>query len=262
MNRSVKEILIFAGTTEGRKLSEYLAASGIAHTLCVATEYGEIVLKEHPLTKVHRGRMNREEMHEFIRKGDFDAVVDATHPYAEVVTDNIKMAMEGFDLPYLRLRRETDVKGDYENIVYFDSNEACAKALADTEGNILLTIGSKELAVYCADREVKNRLYVRVLPGLESLMLCMEQGIVGKQILALQGPFATEMNESILRQYRINCLVTKASGKAGGYQEKLEAAQKVGIPVFVIGQSRKEEGYSFDEVCHKLEVICNQKIKF
>ena len=49
----MKEILIFAGTTEGRKLSEDLSATGIAHTICVATEYGETVLKEHPLVKVH-----------------------------------------------------------------------------------------------------------------------------------------------------------------------------------------------------------------
>ena len=55
----MKEILIFAGTTEGRELSEHLAVAGIAHTLCVATEYGEIVLQENPLVKVHKGRMNQ-----------------------------------------------------------------------------------------------------------------------------------------------------------------------------------------------------------
>ena len=54
----MKEILIFAGTTEGRKLSEYLAEAEISHTICVATEYGEIVLRQHPLVKVHQGRMN------------------------------------------------------------------------------------------------------------------------------------------------------------------------------------------------------------
>ena len=89
----MREILIFAGTTEGRKLSECLVASGIAHTLCVATEYGEIVLNEHPLTKIHRGRLNSEEIKEFIKNGNFMAVVDATHPYADVVTENIKTAM-------------------------------------------------------------------------------------------------------------------------------------------------------------------------
>ncbi len=257
----MKEILIFAGTTEGRKLSEHLSNAGIAHTVCVATEYGEIVLKEHPLAKVHCGRMNQDEIREFISKGEFAAVVDATHPYAEAVTDNIKAAMNGLDTPCLRLKRETEAESDYEKIVYFESNESCAKALETVEGNILLTTGSKELAVYCSSKEVKSRLYVRVLPGMESLALCTEQGICGKQILALQGPFTTEMNEAMLHQYQIKCLVTKKSGKPGGYQEKLAAAQKAGIPVYVIGQAKKQEGYSFSEVCQKLGAICGQKIK-
>ena len=50
----LKKILIFAGTTEGRKLSEYLAEAEINHTICVATEYGAIVLRQHPLIKVER----------------------------------------------------------------------------------------------------------------------------------------------------------------------------------------------------------------
>lgn len=257
----MKEILIFAGTTEGRELSECLASAGIAHTICVATEYGEIVLKEHPLTSVHCGRMNPEEMKAYIAEGNFAAVVDATHPYAEVVTQNIKAAMQGMDLPYFRLKRENDTDGTGGKISCFDTNEACAEALEAVEGNILLTTGSKELAKYCVSENVRNRLYVRVLPGIESITLCMEQGIGGRHILALQGPFTTEMNEAMIRQYQIKCLVTKASGKTGGYGEKLEAAERAGIPVYVIGQPQKDEGYSFREVCRKLEVVCGRRIK-
>lgn len=257
----MKEILIFAGTTEGRRLSERLSVTGIVHTICVATEYGEIILKEDPLVKVHRGRMNQVEIREFIQQGEFAAVVDATHPYAEVITENIQAAMNGLDIPYFRLKRETDIESDGEKIVYFERNEECAKALETIEGNILLTTGSKELAVYCSSKEIKDRLYVRVLPGIESLMLCMEQGLSGKQILAMQGPFTTELNEAILHQYQIKCLVTKKSGKAGGYQEKIEAARKQNIPIFVIGQVKKQEGYSFTEICHKLEQIYGKKIK-
>lgn len=269
----MREVLIFAGTTEGRKLSECLAASGVPHTVCVATEYGEIVLKEHPLIKVHRGRMNREEMCAFIQAGDFAAVVDATHPYAEVVTENIKGALADMavgaiengiqvqaSILYLRLERETDAEVFYEGIIYFESSEDCAKALKAVEGNILLTTGSKELAVYCASDDVKNRLYVRVLPGMESLALCAEQGIMGKQILALQGPFSVEMNEAMIRQYGIKCLVTKQSGRTGGFEEKIEAARRAGIPVFVVGQGQKEVGNSFEQVCQRLEVICGISI--
>ena len=144
----MKEILIFAGTTEGRKLSEWLVAEGIAHTLCVATEYGEIVLEEHPLVKVHKGRMNQAEIKEYIDTGNFVAVVDATHPYAKVVTQNIKNAMHSMNIPYLRLKRETNVISTYEKIQYFEDSISCAKALNEIEGNILLTTGSKELSVF------------------------------------------------------------------------------------------------------------------
>ena len=256
----MKEILIFAGTTEGRRLSECLSAAGVAHTICVATEYGEIVLKEHPLAKVHCGRMDMDEMREYIANGRFAAVVDATHPYAKMVTENIKGAMEGLDIPYLRLKRDTADESAYDKITYFESNEACAKALEQIDGNILLTTGSKELAVYCSNEEVKKRLYVRVLPGLDSIRLCMEQNIVGKQILALQGPFTTKMNEAIICQYHIDCLVTKKSGRTGGYQEKIDAARKQNIPVFVVGQAKQQRGYTFFEVCHELEMICGQKV--
>lgn len=257
----MKEILIFAGTTEGRELSEYLAVAGIAHTLCVATEYGEIVLKEHPLVKVHKGRLNQEEIEVYIEAGNFGAVVDATHPYAEMVTQNIKNAMQDIDIPYLRLKRESNVTSSYEKIHYYKDSVSCAKALEKTDGNILLTTGSKELSVFAKFIDRKERLYVRVLPGIESLQLCMDCGIVGKQILALQGPFSTQMNEAMLRQYQIKGLVTKASGNAGGYQEKLDAAQNLGIPVFVIGCPAEQECYTFEEVCEQLEMICGQVIK-
>lgn len=257
----MNEILIFAGTTEGRKLSECLAASGIYHTICVATEYGEIVLKENPFMTVHRGRMNEDQIKGFIQNCKFEAVVDATHPYADIVTENIKTAMEGMKIPYLRLKREMDLSQKEDNVFYFESNEACANALEKMQGNILLTTGSKELVKYCVSENIKSRLFVRVLPGLESLSLCIEQGIKGKQIIAMQGPFSIEMNEAMIRQYGISCLVTKQSGASGGYFEKLAAAKKTGISVFAIGHSGEDAGYSFLEVCNELEKICQQKIQ-
>ncbi|MDE6318795.1 MAG: precorrin-6Y C5,15-methyltransferase (decarboxylating) subunit CbiT, partial [Lachnospiraceae bacterium] len=133
--------------------------------------------------------------------------------------------------------------------------------LEDTEGNILLTTGSKELHKYCVSEGIKNRLYVRVLPSMESLSLCIEQGIHGKQVIAMQGPFTTEMNEAIIRQYEITCLVTKESGLPGGYQEKIDAAKRTGAKVFVIGCSEEGEGYSFSEICHKLEAMGGEEFQ-
>ena len=281
----MKKIVIFAGTTEGRRLSEILADAGIAHTVCVATEYGEIVMREQtkgieaaetkgqPLVSLHRGRMDRQQMEEFLRNEGYEIVVDATHPYARVVTENIQSAVNTLrtteretQFPiYLRLEREISETPEAEDpavgIRYFESNADCAKALENTEGNILLTTGSKELATYCASGRLHDRLYVRILPGRESLELCMEQGIKGRQILALQGPFSTEMNAAILKQYDIRHMVTKNSGRTGGYQEKLEAAKMLGIPVYVIQPARKAwDTYSFAGICEKLEQLCDCKL--
>lgn len=265
---NMEKILIFAGTTEGRILSECLAEAEIPHTLSVATEYGEIVLRPHPLVKVHLGRMDREEIEIFLREGGFSVVVDATHPFAMDVTHNIKEAVNrldgaGISLTHFRLGRDTaqSTMAAEGNVTFFENNEACVRALEQTEGNILLTTGSKELAEYCACEAIKQRLYVRVLPGAESLSLCMEQGIRGKQIIAMQGPFSVEMNEAILHQYRISCLITKESGISGGYPEKLEAARRAGAEVFVIGRPEEDEGYSFAGVCSKLTEICGKRIR-
>ena len=278
MKEILPQILIFAGTIEGRKLSEYLVQEEIAHTICVATEYGEIVLKQNPLVKVHQGRMNQEEIEKFLNEGRFNVVVDATHPYAKDITHNIQAALEqikksGTTISYLRLKRDGIILNINENtsningiapnrergITYFETNEACVKALEDIKGNILLTTGSKELSKYCVSEGIKNRLYVRVIPSIESLSLCMEQGICGKQILAMQGPFSIEMNEALIRQYRISCLITKESGASGGYPEKLEAAKRTGTEVFVIGRPEGGEGYSFSEICDRIEEICGKR---
>ena len=289
----MKKIVIFAGTTEGRRLSELLADAGIAHTVCVATEYGEIVMREQTdtteaaqadgqsLIKLHRGRMDREQMREFLQDEAYEIVVDATHPYARVVTENIRSAVDSLkssgkeaQLPiYLRLEREIDGAAEADdnaaNIRYFENNADCAKALENTEGNILLTTGSKELAVYCASGRLKHRLYVRILPGRESLELCMEQGIQGRQILALQGPFSTELNAALLKQYDIRHMVTKNSGRTGGYQEKLQAAEMLGIPVYVIEPAQMSpmseklmgtDTFSFAGICGKLEQLCGCKL--
>ena len=169
----LSKILIFAGTTEGRKLSEHLCERGIEHTVCVATEYGEIVLHENPFAHVHMGRMDSEGMRSFFAEQKCKLIVDATHPYAAIVTENIKQAVYAFNeahavtdnqadssisqnIEYVRLKRDTDISADYDNIRYFEDNEACAKALNNTDGNILLTTGSKELSVYCKISDVRD----------------------------------------------------------------------------------------------------------
>lgn len=255
----MKKVLIFAGTTEGRYLSERLSAAGVYHEVCVATEYGEQTMQETSCVKIHSGRLDEQGMRELYAQTEYCAVIDCTHPFATTVTETIRSSLEGTEIPYFRLGRNTDTLSDSkQRILYFDTAAEAAAALRDTTGNILLTTGSKELHTFCENEDVKRRLIVRVLPGRESLELCYENGLEGKQIIAMQGPFGKEMNLATIRQYNISCLVTKESGKTGGADEKLQAAADAGIPCYIIRKPASSSAIielSMQEILRELEKL-------
>lgn len=236
------KLCIFAGTTEGRVLAEGLSEQPLSVTVCVATEYGETLLPKAENLTVHTGRMDRGEMEAFFRREDFALVVDATHPYAEQVTENIEAACVSSGTEYLRLLREAG--GAAEDGVYVESPQAAADYLAGTRGNILLTTGSKELSFFAG---LADRVYARVLPMEDSLRLCREAGIPSKRILAMQGPFSREMNETMLSLTQAAYLVTKDSGAAGGFQEKAAAARARGCRLVIIGRPKQKAGRSYEE---------------
>ncbi|MCR5255065.1 MAG: precorrin-6A reductase [Acetatifactor sp.] len=260
----MSDILIFAGTTEGRMLAETLNRSGIECDISVATQYGKLILSEdeNPYLHVLEGRLNPEQMVELYRERGTKILVDATHPYAEKVTESIIESLSDescVGIEYLRLLRP--IENDYDGERYADA-KACAEALKKTEGNVLLTTGSKELPYFCEDEDLKKRIYARVLPGDESLKLCNENGLFGRQIIAMQGPFSEIMNEATIREFDIKHLVTKDSGRVGGEDTKIPAATKAGARVHIISrpQTVEKDGKSLREVLEVLEEKTGKEI--
>ena len=96
-----------------------------------------------------------------------------------------------------------------------------------------------------------------MLPSHESISLCEDAGLSGKHIIAMQGPFSMETDLALIRQFDIKTLVTKSSGSAGGAPDKIKAAAKAGIPVFMIGRPSEETGMSVNGVLAKYFDIRN-----
>ena len=238
----MNKVLLFGGTGEGRALAEWLAAEGVPHTVCVATEYGEALLP--PGGAAHVGRMDRGEMAALMGAGGFSLVLDATHPYAAEATENIRAAAEGAGLPCLRLARRTD--GEKDALRAGTMAEA-ADRLADRPGNVLLTTGSKELDPF-ARPGLAERCYPRVLPMVGSLARCLELGFPPKNVICMQGPFSKELNAALIRQYDIRTLVTKDTGAAGGFPEKAAAAKETGCALLVVARPRPETGLTLEEM--------------
>ena len=233
--------VIFSGTTEGRRLSHALAARGAEVTVCVATDYGREEQGTAPGVTVCTGRLDAAEMAALLQNAA--VCVDATHPYAAAATANIRAACLASGVPCKRLLRPGSALPP--GAVPASSAAAAAAFLAGTDGNVLLTTGAKELSAFAPLGGA--RLYPRVLPLAASLTACEAAGIPHSNILALQGPFTQELNEAILRQYRIAWLVTKDGGAVGGFAEKAAAARAVGAALVVIARPA-DSGADYDEI--------------
>ena len=248
-----KPVIIFAGTTEGRTISEYLASCKVPVTACVATEYGETLLTENEYLKVHAGRMDQEEIAAFIREKGAELVIDATHPYAAVVSENVAAACEREQVDYVRLIRGSSAES-VDQAVLVGSVDEAVEYLKKTEGNILATTGSKELFKYTQIPGFEKRVFARVLSTGEVATACEKLGFVGKNLICMQGPFSEELNIAMLHQFDCKYLVTKETGKAGGFEEKLHAPKAAGATLVLVGRPPEQKGYSYDEVLEMMRI--------
>ena len=140
--------------------------------------------------------------------------------------------------------------------LYVDTLEQALSWLSSRTGNILSMTGSKEIGKIAAGIGDRSRLFARVLPSVESIQLCEAAGLTGKQILAMQGPFSEEMNLAMLHSAKAEYLLTKETGKAGGFFEKLTAAKAAGVQAVVVKNPERENaGLSFAEVLGELEKL-------
>ena len=275
------KIWIFGGTTEGRLLAEYCSREKIEAWVSVASEYGEELLQEElmesgnagnpdlnhntclakkslknvqasSVIKVLRGRMDRYQMEEFIRNQGIHLVIDATHPHARLVSEEIQEACGRTGVRLERCLRAEGEQNKARDWVEVDSIQEAVSFLSSVSGVIFVTTGSKELEALCQIPDYQKRVYARVLPTSNVLKKCEKLGITGSHLIAMQRPFSTEMNTLFLRQTKAEWLLTKDSGRAGGFQEKVEAARENGTRVVVIRRP-EEDGISLEEAMEVLK---------
>ena len=246
----MSKICIFGGTTEGRKLAEFLSGQPCDVTVCVATDYGQTLLPESEHVSVSARRLPVGEIVSLLTEKRFDLVIDATHPYAQSITKSIARACrETGTLRWRLLRSASGVSSEH---TYVETVSDAAAFLAGTEGNILLTTGSKELAKFSQLPGFSERVWARVLPLQSSLDACAQAGLPASHIFAMQGPFSEAMNAAMLRTIGAQYLVTKDGGAPGGFEEKEAAAKSAGARLVVIGRPPEEEGLSLSKTISAL----------
>lgn len=233
---SLNRFLIFGGTTEGRLLAEYCDENKIFCTVSVATGYGAELLPTSEFVAAEIGRKDRNEISALILSGSFDAVFDATHPYATEVGKNISGACLDTNTPYYRVVREPSTVCD--EAMYFDRADMAAEFAEKTSGTFFIATGSKELFLF-RRKGLTERCTVRVLPDEKIIRDCEKAGFM--RILSGKGPFGFE--ENVRHFDGCDFVITKESGSAGGFEEKRQAAAAAGAKLIIIKRP-EEKGLS------------------
>ncbi len=272
-------ILLIGGTSETAPLASGIARAG--YEVLVSTATAEpLAIGNHPRISRRTGRLDEEGLVALGKERGIRAIVDAAHPYAVAAHAAAGSAARRLGIPCLAFRRPAGLTPDQdrrsgtiptdgvapaldedssdspgtdadapENLVRFAADHAEAAAMAFALGRpVLLTTGSRNLAPYAeAARHSGVPLAVRVLDAPESLTACRTAGITEERIIAGRGPFSMEENLAAIRRFGIGVLVTKESGRAGGFNAKLAAAHRANCQVIVIRRPEAPaSGPSFD----------------
>lgn len=214
-------VLILGGTTEARALAATLRP-GVRVTSSLA---GRVAAPRLPVGEVRIGGFGGVEgLVAWVREHHVDAVIDATHPFAERISFHAARAAATAHVPLLALRRPGWVPQTGDDWHQVASLEEAARALEGFGERVFLTTGRMGLAAFA---ECPQWFLVRSVDAPEPPMPSRAE------VLLDRGPFTLDGERALIARHGIDVLVTKDSG-AAATAPKLQAAREAGIPVVVV----------------------------
>ncbi|MFI2606905.1 cobalt-precorrin-6A reductase [Kitasatospora sp. NPDC018619] len=231
MRDLARHVLILGGTTEGRALAAELAPTALRVTSSLA---GRVARPRLPAGQVRIGGFGGPEgLADWLRAERVDAVVDATHPFAAGISRNAALAAAATGVPLLVLRRPGFTRVEGDRWLPVPSLAAAADLLPGRGERVFLTIGRQGVAAF-AHLDGVHFLARSVDPPEPPLPPSCE-------VLLDRGPFTVPGEEALLREHRIDLLVTKDSGGAAT-SAKLTAARGLRLPVVIVERPPVPEG--------------------
>lgn len=245
------------GTSEGKEILSRLNEFTEEIVVSTATEYGQQLYKDYKVKYINSKPLDENGFRELIIKHNIKIFVDASHPYAQIVSKTLINVCKDMNIDYIRYERLSYFQEDrYENIITIDNYAELGHALSSIEGNVLNTTGSNNVELIM-NLGIKNRVIHRVLPSPSVIQKLINIGVGIEDIIAIKGPFGSYINNGIIKEYSIKALITKDSGKEGGMEEKIIAARENNIKVIII----KKPSINYRCEVNSVEGLINLLIK-
>ena len=251
------KIMVMAGTRDAVRIIHELSTFEDNEILATTTtRYGGELARSAGASHVISKGLGVDEMVQILSQKSIEVLVDATHPFAAEATRNAIQASEIIGIKYLRFERPQIPLPDDDLIYEVRSFEEAASKVKE-----IVTRTLEKTLEKGAEKDLKDKnnlnpkvmhlagvstlhhltklispenIVARIVPSIYSLNKCLELGLTGGNIIAMQGTFSKKFNKVLMEEYNASVVLTKESGETGGTPSKLEAALELGIPVVVV----------------------------
>jgi len=219
------KVLILGGTTEARALGESLAKrGGMEVMLSLAGRTAAPVKHAVPVRVGGFGGSGG--LADYLLREKVDAFIDATHPYASVISRNAAAAARRVVIPLVVLRRPPwiAIAGDRWTEVS-DVSEA-VRALGETSRRVFVTIGRNGLAAF--SQAPQHHYLIRSVDPVDPPL-----PLPHVAYLTARGPFSEDEDRALMAAREIEIVIAKNSGGPAAYG-KIAAARSLGIGVLML----------------------------
>lgn len=248
---------LILGTSEGKNILSYLNKYSEDIFVSTATEYGGELLKDYRFKLLNTKPLDLEELKACLINNGIEILVDASHPYALVVTENAVEASRSLNIPYVRYERPSIADSIHECVIKVKNYEELQEKLRKVEGTILNTTGSRNIEKFL-NMKLPNRIVHRVLPSVDVMEKCFSLGVKTEDIIAIKGPVSYELNCAFIKECNASAIILKDSGVQGGTEEKLKAARDTNILAFLLQRSKAHYENVFNKECELVEYIVDK----
>ncbi|KFF41746.1 MAG: cobalt-precorrin-6A reductase [Candidatus Atelocyanobacterium thalassa] len=225
------KLWLIGGTGDSAKIAKVIAENFFPYLVTVTTLQAIHLYKDDPNVSISIGKLSIKDIQNFCRKEKVKGIIDASHPFAENISRYAINIAQSYAIPYMRYERPS-LPLDSQ-VIYLDSFKTLITKEYLAKKRVLLTVGCKVLPMFNPCHQ-QSLLFARILPRLSSLKIALAAGFREENIIGIRPPINLELEKAICKQWKIDMVVTKASGKQGGEDIKKRLSKELGISLIII----------------------------
>ena len=222
-------ILVFGGTTEGKKTAALLQSKAVPFVYSTKTK---IAFETSAVAKYRHGALDEDALINYVKSHQINGIIDAAHPFAEILHETIAKAATACNVPVMRFERARIPKTDHPLVSYINSYSEALDILQEGDHLLALT-GVQSIAKLKAFWQY-NPAYFRILDRPESKAIADASNFPTDQLILGMPSANLEEEVTLIQKHHINIILTKETGASGFLTTKIEVALQTKARIFII----------------------------